>query len=175
MKMKAHIQEQIPARAHQPHRLTLRDVERSAAEKLFFEQNAWANPSVAHAMAQSQPFATPTNHATGIAGDLLMMSTPVSAVAVAPSRNGTPNSRGRSVTKLPGTTTARDTERIQTTHNSSSAGAASTTGQEVAESSLAGQTFAPHVGESKEFFGLMENSVMTAPVGGGGGGIRYPP
>lgn len=176
----AHIEEQIPERPPQPQRINLRDIESSAAEKDFFEQNAWANPSVAHAMAQSHPFA-PANRivpngeaATGI--DLLMMSTPVSATVLAgqtPARDSTPSGhRAKSITKLPGNRI--DTERIQTSHNSTTtAGTTSTIGLEATETSLPGQTYP--LDERKDVFGALGHSVLTAPVGGGGGGTRFPP
>jgi hypothetical protein len=47
----------------QQQRIFLRDAETSAAEKQFYEQNAWANPNLANAILQAQPtsnqFATP--------------------------------------------------------------------------------------------------------------------
>ncbi|QDS68529.1 hypothetical protein FKW77_010896 [Venturia effusa] len=157
----------IPERPPQPQRIHLRDIERSSAGRDFFEQNAWANPSVAQAMASSQRFVTPTaNHAaTGI--DMLMMSAPAPF-----SRNQTPsNHRPKSVTKLPGTM-PRDTERIQTTHNSGIAGTTPSMGD-------AAEAVAPvfptrHL-ERDEFFGRMGSSHPTVAPVGVVSGARYPP
>lgn len=69
---------QIPDRPLQP-RISLRDVERNAADTAFYEQNAWANPSVAQ-MVQSHPFATPGGSnrivSNGSTIDVSMMSAP---------------------------------------------------------------------------------------------------
>jgi len=122
-------------------------------------------------MAQSQPFA----RSNGEAADLLIMSTPVSALAQARTDTSTPNgSRAKGLTKLPGNNGRIDTERIQTSHNSTIAGTTSTIGQEAA---LSDQPFSTHVDERKDVFGGLGHSVLTAPVGGGGGGggTRFPP
>lgn len=164
--VETHMQEQIPERPPQPQRINLRDIERSSAGRDFIEQNAWANPSVAHAMASSQRFATPvaTHPATGI--DMLMMSAPTPF-----SRNATPNNHGpKSVTKLPGTT--RDTERIQTSYNSGTAGATSMMG-EVTE--LVAPVFPTRQLERDEFFSGMGNSHPTAAPVSVVSGARYPP
>jgi hypothetical protein len=75
----ADVRDQIPDRPVQP-RISLRDAEREAAEKSFFEQNPWANPSIAHAMVQAQAFATPAGQnrivSNGSTIDVSMMSAP---------------------------------------------------------------------------------------------------
>lgn len=164
--VETNIQEQIPERPPQPQRINLRDIERSSAGRDFIEQNAWANPPVAHAMASSQRFATPVaNHpATGI--DMLMMSAPAPF-----SRNATPsNHRPKSVTKLPGTT--RDTERIQTSHNSGAAGTASTLGE---ATELVAPVFPTRQLERDEFFGRMGGAHLTTAPVSVVSGARYPP
>lgn len=166
--METYIQEQIPERAPQPQRINLRDIERSSAGRDFFEQNAWANPSVAHAMASSQRFATPVaNHpATGI--DMLMMSAPAPF-----SRNSTPsNHRPKSVTKLPGSTT-RDTERIQTSHNSTIAATTQTMGTE----ELMAPVFPTRQlrDEREEFLARIGGAHLTAAPVSVVSGARYPP
>ncbi|KAE9964458.1 hypothetical protein BLS_008292 [Venturia inaequalis] len=156
----------IPERPPQPQRINLRDIERSSAGRDFIEQNAWANPSVAHAMASSQRFATPvaTHPATGI--DMLMMSAPTPF-----SRNATPNNHGpKSVTKLPGTT--RDTERIQTSYNSGTAGTTSMMGE---ATELVAPVFPTRQLERDEFFSGMGNSHPTAAPVSVVSGARYPP
>lgn len=160
------MQEQIPERPPPPQRINLRDIERSSAGRDFFEQNAWANPSVAHAMASSQRFATPVaNHpATGI--DMLMMSAPTPF-----SRNTTPsNPRTKSVTKISGTT--RDTERIQTSHNSGVAGTISTMGE---ATEVMAPAFPARQLERDEFFGRLGSSHPTAAPVSVVSGARYPP
>ncbi|TID16899.1 hypothetical protein E6O75_ATG09665 [Venturia nashicola] len=158
----------IPERPPQPQRINLRDVERSSAGRDFFEQNAWANPSVAQAMASSQRFATPVaNHpATGI--DMLMMSAPAPS-----SRNATPSSyRLKSVAKLPGTT--RDTEKVQTSRKSGNAELTSTsTVGEATE--LVAPVFPTRQLERDEFFGRMGTSHLTAAPVSVVSGTRYPP
>lgn len=128
----------MPSQPAQP-RILLRDAERSAGENGFFEQNVWANPTVANAMLQStQPplsnFATPqaqkrapdlpATNGSNSTVDLSMMSAggPTSA---------TPQDFEREMqsanAKLAGlgngskATSSRlqdGTERIHTTHNS---------------------------------------------------------
>lgn len=163
------MQEQIPERAPQPQRINLRDIERSSAGRDFFEQNAWANPSVAHAMASSQRFATPMAKypATGI--DMLMMSAPAPF-----SRNSTPstNHRPKSVVKIPGSMT-RDTERIQTSHNSTTVATTSTMGMD----ELVAPVFPTRQlrDEREEFLARIGGAHLTAAPVSVVSGARYPP
>lgn len=131
----------MPSKPAQP-RILLRDAERSAGENGFFEQNVWANPTVANAMLQSTQapisnFTTPqaqkrapelpATNGSNSTVDLSMMSAgpPTSAM------HGTPQDFEREMQsanlKLAGlgsggkATSSRlqdGTERIHTTHNS---------------------------------------------------------
>jgi hypothetical protein len=133
---------QIPSRPVQHQRIFLRDAETSAAEKQFYEQNAWANPVVANAMLQAQPsgnhFATPqgqrrvsdlpaTNGSNSTVD--LMMSAPSSAMQPAPhdfdrEHNETPlqNTKrlfGMENVAKPPSRLQDSGGRIETTHSSS--------------------------------------------------------
>jgi hypothetical protein len=181
----AYMHLQIPDRPAQA-RIMLRDAERVAAEKEFFEQNAWANPSVAHAMLQSQAFSTPTaqNRSNGSTMDLVM-SAPTSAQQTTPQARDatqTPTQSAKIASSTKPTSRAHDTERIHTTHSSSAAISAppqdSSTSALPSETPLPTQAFptsALHSNEPKDVYGVLTQATpaLTAPVGGSSS--RFPP
>ncbi|KIW07758.1 hypothetical protein, variant [Verruconis gallopava] len=90
----------IPDRPLHP-RISLRDTEREAIDRTFYEQNPWANPPLAPTMMQAQAFATPGGPnrivSNGSTIDVNVLSAPTS-------QNPTPQNRdleGGHMAKLP--------------------------------------------------------------------------